>query len=396
MRTKRQVCLSVMIFLAAAALLSGCGIFGGSSSKTKSLIVGDYDNFRVLIYEAPFSTNQSASVALGQSSLTAATQGTTASAMDRIDGVTTDADGNIWVVEENCRILQFQRPFTTGMSASVVVGKPDFTTAGCANAPTASEIGYGVGLAFDGSGNLWVADWTNNRVMEFKSPFTNGMAATLVLGQADFTHGNGACTATSGSSLCAPRDIVFDASGNLWVADGDNNRILQFKKPFSNGMAATLELGQPAATAFTTKDVNSGGLSASSLSTPNGLAFDSRGNLWVADWHNNRVLEFKSPFSNGMVASLVLGQTGFTTATTGTTSATFNGSADVAFDSGGDLYVTDDSNNRTLIFAPPFSNGMAATTVLGQADFTHGAINQGGTVGAQTQSEPFSVTTSMH
>ena len=405
MRTKRQVCLSIMILLAVAAVLTGCnplGIFnigGGGSAKTKSLIVAEYNNNRVLIYDAPFSTNQSASVALGQVSLTASTFGTSASAMNSASTVAIDSNGNIWAsdAESNCRVLQFKTPFTTGMSASVVIGKPDFTSAGCAGAPTATNTGVGLGLALDSGGNLWVSDWTNNRVLEFKPPFSNGMAATLVLGQADMTHGT--CNqggSVSSSTLCAPRHITFDSSGNLWVADGDNNRILEFKPPFSTNMAASLELGQPTATAFTTGGANQGGLSASSLNEPNGIVFDGSGNLWVADWQNSRVLEFKPSFSNGMAASLVLGQAVFTTNTTGITSTTFNAAAAGDFDTSGNLFVADEFNNRTLIFAPPFSNGMAATTVLGQADFTHGAANQGGTVGAQTQNSPFAVITSTH
>ena len=404
MRTKRQVCLSIVILLAVAAVLSGCnplGIFnggGGSDSKTKSLIVVDNSNNRVLIYDAPFSTNQSASVALGQSSLTAATFGTTASTMNYATGVAVDKDGNLWVFDEdsNCRVLEFKTPFTTGMAASVVIGKPDFTTANCSAAPTASNISWGDGLAFDGSGNLWVADYGNSRVLEFKPTFSNGMAATLVLGQADMTHG--ACNqggAASSSTLCSPRHITFDSSGNLWVADGDNNRLLEFKPPFSNGMVASLELGQPAVTAFTSTGATP--VSASSLNVPNGLAFDKSGNLWVADWDNNRVLEFKTPFANGMAATTVLGQAVFTTSTGGAIgSTTLIEPADVAFDSSGNLFVPDMGNNRTLIFAPTFSNGMAATMVIGQADFTHGAENQGGTVGAQTQRTPFAVATSTH
>ena len=395
MRTKRQVCLSIVLLLAVAVVLSGCG----SSSKTKSLIVADAFNNRVLIYDAPFSTNQSASVALGQSSLTSATAGTTASTMNFVTEVAVDRDGNLWVFDDvnNCRVLQFKPPFTTGMAASLVIGQPDFTTAGCSSTATATKIMESAGIATDSNGNLWVADWGHSRVLEFKPPFTNGMAATLVLGQADMTQGS--CNqgvAVSSSTLCGPRHIVFDVSGNLWVADGDNNRILQFKKPFSTNMAASLELGQPSATAFTSNGANQGGLSASSLYRSSGLAFDSSGNLWVTELMNNRVLEFKAPFTNGMAATTVLGQADFTTVTGGTTSALFKTPNDVALDSSGNLYVPDQGNNRTLVFAPPFSNGMAATKVIGQADFTHWSANQGGSVGAQTQSQPFSVTTSMH
>jgi hypothetical protein len=71
---------------------------------------------------------------------------------------------------------------------------------------------------------------------------------------------------------------------------------------FANGQSATLVIGQ--------KDFTSGTIatSQSGLYDPGGTSFDSSGNLWVPDWANNRILEFRTPFANGMVASLVIGQ----------------------------------------------------------------------------------------
>jgi len=51
--------------------------------------------------------------------------------------------------------------------------------------------------------------------------------------------------------------------------------------------------------------------------------------------------------------------------------------------------VVDVVNSRVMIFDPPFSNGMDATTVLGQANFTSGSVNQGGGVGANTLNAPW-------
>src|SRR5438045_490710 len=57
------------------------------------------------------------------------------------------------------------------------------------------------------------------------SAFSNGEAASVVLGQVDFTH-NGVATNRTGMSF--PRDVAFDSSGNVWVADTLNNRFLEF------------------------------------------------------------------------------------------------------------------------------------------------------------------------
>ena len=99
----------------------------------------------------------------------------------------------------------------------------------------------GCPLAFDRSGNLWVADLGNNRILQYKPPFITGEDASLVLGQANFTSGG---SATSNSGLSGPAYIAFDANDNLWVTDSFNNRVLEFEPPFANGMAARLVIGQ--------------------------------------------------------------------------------------------------------------------------------------------------------
>jgi hypothetical protein len=221
------------------------------------------------------------------------------------------------------------------------------------------------------------------------------MAASVVIGQASLSSSAGCNQSGSptASTLCDPWGMAFDSSGNLWVSDLWNNRVLEFKPPFSNGMAASLELGQPSgATAFTSNAANNPSLSATSLYNPVQTAFDGDGNLWVSDGDNNRVLEFVPPFSNGMAASLELGQPSGATAFTSNDVATSQSGLfyqyGISFDSSGNMQVADFVNNRVMIFDPPFSNGMNATLVLGQANFTHGATNQGGSVKAYTLNGP--------
>jgi hypothetical protein len=108
-------------------------------------------------------------------------------------------------------------------------------------------------------------------------------------------------------------------------------------------------------------------------------------------------LQFVPPFSNGMTASMVIGQKDFASyfpnqdpnfATSGLPPT----AATLAFPMGagfvnGNLVVGDSWNNRTLIFAPPFSTGMSASIVLGQASFSANSPNQGGSAPtASTQS----------
>jgi sugar lactone lactonase YvrE len=355
--------------------------------------VADYANNRVLIYNTPFSTDESASVVLGQANFTSnAISSPSISNMTPV-AITADSSSNLYVADDNtCRILQFKPPFTNDMDASVVIGEPNFTTSGCGI--SASTLVGITAVAIDGDGDLWVAD-TSSRIVEFVPPFSNGMAASLVIGQPSLASTLG-CNQSIGhptaSTICDSLGMAFDSSGDLWVSDYNSHRVLEFKPPFSNGMAASLELGQPSgATAFTTGTSNNGGLSASSLSYPRQPAFDGDGNLWVADTNNNRVLEYVPPFSNGMAATLELGQpsgTAFTLNTPNNSQSGLDYPWGISFDSSGNIQVVDYGNNRVMMFKPPFSNGMNATIVLGQTNFTYDTFNQGGSVGASTLNYP--------
>ena len=117
--------------------------------------------------------------------------------------------------------------------------------------------------------------------------FSNGQPATIVVGQAGFTTGTFGTTA---STLDFPAAAAFDSSGNLGVVDQNNNRVVEYTAPFSNGQSASLVLGQAT---FTSNAPNQGfAPTASTIYFPIGLAFDSSSNLWVTDANNNRVLEY--------------------------------------------------------------------------------------------------------
>ena len=321
-----------------------------------------------------FTTGQSASLVIGQTDFVSgsANEGgsTSPTGLDTPFGLAFDSAGNLWSVDfYNSRVLRFSPPFANGMAANLVIGQSTFTAN--TGATTQTGLNRPFGLAFYSAGNLWVSDFGNNRVLRFSPPFSNGMAANLVIGQSTF---GTSASVTSQTGLHSPSGLVIDSAGNLWVSDQSNQRVLRFSSPFSNGMAANLVIGQ---STFTT---GGGALTQTGLGGPTGLAFDSAGNLWVADGGYNRVLRYTPAFANGMAANLVIGQSTFTTNTGATTQTGLYGPTGLAFDSTGNLWVAEEDNNRVMRFSPSFSSGMAASLVIGQSTFTTktGATTQAG------------------
>ena len=296
-----------------------------------------------------------------------ATANITPTATPTATATATAAHGAYFISDtNNLRVHAFLPPFSDDMDAGLAIGAPDLTSRGDAS-PTQSTINGPGAVAFDKTGNLWVADEGNNRVLEFLTPFSTGMNANVVLGQSDFM--SVAAGGISQSSMNTPQGVAIDASGDVFVADTDFNRVLEYKPPISNGMNASVVIGQPDFMTGTSSTTQMG------LSSPTYVRLDPSGNLWVSDTFNSRVLEFKPPFTTDMIASLVLGQANFTSGTPATTQSRMANPRGLAFDNQmpPDLFVADGFNNRVLEFQPPFSNGMNASVVLCEPDFTTGS-----------------------
>ena len=264
-----------------------------------------------------FSNGQAATIVLGQNTFTTRTPTTTATGLDWPSGIAFDSSGNLWVAEShNSRVLMYPKANlgTSGSSATIVLGQNSLTT-NTADI-TATGLNWPMGIAFDSSGNLWVVDTYNSRVLMYPKANlgTSGSSATIMLGLNTFTTITPATTATV---LYGPDSIAFDSSGNLWVTDNLNNRVLMYPKANlgTSSSSATIVLGQ---NTFTTRTAD---ITATGLHDPSGIAFDSSGNLWVADFLNNRVLMYSdgdtdpttNNFVNGEAATIVLGQNTFTT-----------------------------------------------------------------------------------
>lgn len=316
-------------------------------AASSNIAISDTANNRALIYETPIHTNENASIVLGQADFVHGEAnrggGPGPNTLRSPSGLARDSNGDLYVADAgNCRVLQFRPPFISGMNASLVIQDANLASSKCETGRSAAKAGLVVltEVLMDPNGNLWVTDGANSRVLEYEPPFSTSMTPTLVLGDNILRQkGTGSCDPMdqppTANILCNPGGMALDREGNLWVSDFGNNRLLEFRPPFSTGMAASLEVGQPVETGFVSNlsteqryyqclgaskhvessseeliDARSDACTdciADAFYGPQALAFDWSGNLWVADRYNNRVLAFVPPFSNGMGSSTVLG-----------------------------------------------------------------------------------------
>jgi DNA-binding beta-propeller fold protein YncE len=323
--------------------------------NTHKVFVADFSNNRVLRFESVFAmiNGASAEAVLGQSSFTNYSSATTQSGMFEPTGVYVDGGGRLWVADySNNRILRFDNAssITSGANANGVLGQPDFVSNTLHTTQNGMYNPWSVSV--DASGRLWVADLNNNRILRFDNAIakSNGANADSVLGQTNFTSNGSAITQ---NGMDKPYGVAVDSGGRLWVGDSDNDRVLRFDNAAAkaNGAKADGVLGQ---TLFTT---NGGTATQKGMDEPIGLAVDnSSGTLYVADYQNNRILVFNSAASlaNGANASYVLGQTTFTTATSGTSATTLYEPVPLFFDQNIKVLLTADSgNNRVLMYGKP-------------------------------------------
>jgi len=295
-----------------------------------------------------------------------------------------DRDGHLhlYVADtRNHRVMAWEdaRSYQIGDSPALILGQPG----------PSSSIVLGIGvkgfdrpvsLAVDPvTGNLYVADFGNNRVLRFLSPFRNRsrVEPDSVYGQADFNARNANPAGVAKNSMRGPQAVAFDAAGNLWVADTGNNRVLRFSAPIldTTNPDADLVVGQ---TDFGGggPDRSGAGVSGAGFNEPAGLAFDAQNNLYVADFLNTRVLKFAPPYAT---AAQVFGEPDFKSRGVPSTASnqTLAGPAGICVDSSGNLYVAVPADNRVLVFATDGGNGVPARAALGQSGFTATLANAG-------------------
>ncbi|MGB7761281.1 MAG: IPT/TIG domain-containing protein [Bryobacteraceae bacterium] len=276
-------------------------------------------------------------------------QGTSAS-IGTAQGVAVDSSGNVFIVAPNYNLVL--RLGATSGELTVAAGNG---TAGFSgdNGPAASaQLAQPYGVAVDTAGNLYIVDGGNNRVRKV----SNGVITTVAgNGGSNFSGDNGPAT----SAQLVPTSVAVDSAGDLLV--GDVSYSSGVIRKVSNGVITTVAGGGTGCTQQTDTVGDGCPATSAALNSPQGVAVDSAGNLYIADFGNNRVRKV----SNGVIATVAgTGTAGYNGDNVTATSAKLYMPWGVAVDSAGNLYIADSVNGRIR----KVSNGVI-TTVAGNGTY---------------------------
>ncbi len=239
--------------------------------------------------------------------------------------VTVDTAGNVYIADnENYRI----RKISTGGIISTVAGTGVSGYNGEGVHATDAQIGNADGIVLDKYGNLFIADDAGNRIR--KVDVTGIMTTIAGTGTYSFSGDNGHGTA---AEIAGPHGIAVDTMGNVYFADFGNNRV---RKITTTGIITTI--------AGSGTSVGDGGpATAAMIKEPYGLAIDKSGNLYVAEWSGHRIRKV-DPM--GIITTLAgNGMPGYTGDNGPATAAKVKAPAGVAISEYGELYLCDPNDH---------------------------------------------------
>jgi sugar lactone lactonase YvrE len=268
-------------------------------------------------------------------------------------GLCVDNIGNTYIADtDNHRI----RKVDSNGIITTIVGTGTAGYGGDGSLAVEAKINSPYGLSLDEEGNLYFADYQNHRIRKVDS---KGVITTIAgTGTAGFSGDDGLAIH---AQLNFPSGVKVDEDGNVFIADKFNHRI---RKIGLNGIITTI-----AGTNTYGFNGDSGLALETELFYPSNISLDTAGNLYLSDYYNHRISKVDS---NGLMSAVVgQGSMGYSNGFSGdggeATNAKLAYPSDLAFDSRGNLYVADQSNDRIRMVN---SEGIITTIVSNLPGFS--------------------------
>jgi ribosomal protein S30 len=242
-------------------------------------------------------------------------------------GVVVDASGNLYIADRDNERV---RKVDTNGIITTVAGNGVYGYSGDGGPATQAMLRWPYGGAVDASGNLYIADMDNNRIRKVNA---NGIITRVAGNGIEGFSGDGGPAAQA--RLYWPAAVAVDGFGQLYIADSGNNRI---RKVDTKGIITTV-----AGNEMSGYNGDGGPATEATLDYPHGVAVDASGNLYIGDMNNYRIRKVDT---NGIITTIAGGMGGGYAGDGGpATQAQLYFPQGVALDTSGNLYIADNENN---------------------------------------------------
>ncbi len=260
--------------------------------------------------------------------------------MDWMLGIAVDDDGDIYIADSgNFRVRNVM--VATG-NVVTIAGNGSSEFSGDNGPAIQAGLGSPAGIAVDASKNLYIL--TASRVRKVSA--SDGIIRTVAGGSVGGFSGDGG--PASQAQINEATGLAVDSAGNIYIADYANNRVR--KLTVSTGIIGTI-----AGTGMPEFSGDGGAAIDAELHGPYSIAVDRNGNVYVADYFNCRIREVSS--SNGQINTIAgNGICGFAGDGVPATSASIGEIFGIALDSQGNVYLADNGNNRVRMIDASHGN----------------------------------------
>jgi sugar lactone lactonase YvrE len=249
-------------------------------------------------------------------------------------GVAVDGTGNVFIADTNNDRVRRVDALTSVITTVAGTGSaciPSTAACGDAGTATSAQLTAPSAVAIDGAGNLYIADTGDNRIRR-----VSGGTITTVVGTGT-PCASGACGdggAATSAQLQSPAGIAIAPGGDLVIADPVEQRVRRVSAGTITTVAGNGTQGSAG---------DGGAATSAQLNTPNSVAVDASGTLYVADTGNHRIRRIVAGTITTVVATGTAGNIGDGGVAT---SAELAGPKGIGVDAAGDLYVADTGNHR--------------------------------------------------
>jgi RHS repeat-associated protein len=361
---------------------------GVAVDSTGDIYIGDVGNDQIRVVADASGTLAGQSVtaddiylaggnSAGSSSESSYSGAATNAELNSPSSVRIDAAGDVFVADAADQAVRFIPQvsgtyFGQAMSAAniyTIAGDGIAGNSGNSGPATSAELSSPQGVGVSSTGNLAIADTANNvvRFVPIVSGTYFGQAMTAddiytIAGNGTSGYAGNGAAATS-AELSSPREVSFDAAGDLLIADSSNHvvRFVPVASGTHYGQSMTANDIYTIAGNHTSGYSGNGGLATSAeLSSPADATADSAGDLLIPDTQNNVVrfipVNSGTYYGQSMTADDIYtiagnGTSGNSPSGTAATSAEFNTVTDAAFDGGGDVLIADAGNDYLRFLA---------------------------------------------